>query len=97
MPLSSDVEKMSPLMVEDVAHMILEGFHEGSQFGTAITTTDLNVDNITDIVVGAPGYGSDTLQYNVRNITGQVGLGVRSSMGNLQVRSSIPGDVDYTS
>ena len=54
-----------PLYIEDVADFILEGVHEGSQFGYAVTFVDLNGDNITDIAISAPRDGSELLQYTV--------------------------------
>lgn len=57
------------ILVENISDVILQGYHEGDQFGYAMTLVDLNKDGVKDLTVSAPTEGSDHLIYTVSEIS----------------------------
>ena len=49
--------------IDEVADQILEGTTENSRFGYSLTLLDYNADGVSDLAVGAPSQGSNSLNY----------------------------------
>lgn len=44
-------------LLDNKAHVVLDGLEENSRFGTALAVVDLNMDGIDDLVVSASSTG----------------------------------------